>query len=373
MKKIVIIGAGFAGLSALYSFCGNKKKKGLEVTLINDKPVSSFLPLLPDCLGRGVEPEHLSLDLLSLSNKNNFNLINDRVSGLDLEKKEVRTSALNLNYDFLLISSGSETNFYGNDEISRSAFKLDDSQDAARIRHALEQRDYGDYLVAGAGYTGVEVATNLRVYLNKKKKSGRVVIIERAPSILGPLPDWMKDYVMDNLRRMDIEVRLNTTVEKAEGAEIRLSDGSAFSGPLFIWAAGVRTADYIRDLKVEKNGQGRIKTDAYLRVNDSCFAAGDTAYFLHKNNYLRMAVQFAIMEGRLAAANIMRVIDSRSLLEYRPLDLGLIIPMANNRSCGRVLGLNLRGYPATLCHYIMCVYRSYGLKNKLGIIKDLLA
>ncbi|MDD2680234.1 MAG: FAD-dependent oxidoreductase [Candidatus Omnitrophica bacterium] len=362
MKKITIIGAGFAGLSALSRLRSYNKRGELEITLINDKQKSSFLPMLPDCLGRGVSPKYLALDLASLSNKKNFNFIKDKVTAVDLVKKEISTSALTLDYDFLVIASGSETNFYGNDAIKQRAFKLDDAEDAARIRQALDEKDYDAYLIVGGGYTGIEVATNLRVYLNRKKINKRVVIVERAPSILGPLPEWMKDYVLGNLKRLNIEVLTNSGIEKVGG----------FSHPMLVWTAGVRSADYIQELKVEKNTQGRIKVDEYLRVDASCFAAGDAAYFAYKNNFLRMAVQFAIMQGRCAAGNIIRTIHGKGLVKYRPVDLGLIIPMANNKACGIVLGVKLRGYLPILLHYIMCAYRSYGFKNRLGILKNLI-
>ncbi|MFA5150131.1 MAG: FAD-dependent oxidoreductase [Candidatus Omnitrophota bacterium] len=363
MKKIVIIGAGFAGLAALSRFYNYNKRQGLEVTLINDKQQFSFLPLIPDCLGRGIATEHLVFDLAALSYKKNFNFIKDKVTALELVKKEVSTSVLTLNYDFLIIASGSETNFYGNAEIEKSAFKLDDAQDAAYLRQALDEKDYDAYLVAGGGYTGVEVATNLRVYLNKRKIHKKIIIVERSSSILGALPEWMKGYVLADLKKIGIEVFTDTSIEKVTG----------FSHPMLIWAAGVRTSDFIQDLKVEKNSQGRIKTDECLRVNDSCFAAGDAAYFPHKNNFLRMAVQFAIMQGNCAAENIIRALNGKSLMRYKPVDLGLIIPLANNKACGIILGTRIQGYLPVLFHYIMCIYRTYGFKNKLGIIKDLIA
>ncbi|MFA4989701.1 MAG: FAD-dependent oxidoreductase [Candidatus Omnitrophota bacterium] len=363
MKKIVIIGAGFAGLAALSRFYNYHKRQGLEITLINAKQQSSFLPLLPDCLGRGIRQEYLVLDLAALSHKKNFNFIKDKVTALELAKKEVSTSVLTLNYDFLIIASGSETNFYGNAEIEKNAFKLDDVQDAAYLRQALDEKDYDAYLVAGGGYTGIEVATNLRVYLNKRKIHKKIIIVERSSSILGALPEWMQDYVLANLKKSGIEVFTDTSIEKVTG----------FSRPMLIWAAGVRTCDFIQDLKVEKNTQGRIKTDACLRVNASCFAAGDAAYFSYKNNFLRMAVQFAIMQGGCAAENIIRSLNGKNLLSYKPVDLGLIIPLANNKACGIILGVRMQGWLPLLLHYIMCIYRAYGFKNKLGILKDLLA
>ncbi|MCX5695961.1 MAG: FAD-dependent oxidoreductase [Candidatus Omnitrophica bacterium] len=372
MKRIVIIGGGFAGVSALFGLRSHQKRLDLEVTLINDKQRVSFLPMLPDCLGRNVSPENLLLDLAVLSAKMDFNFIQDRVSAVDLLKKQVTASALTLGYDFLLISSGTETNFYNNNEIRERAFKLDDASDALLVRRALEEKSYASYLIAGAGYTGIEVATNLRVFLKKRKIDKKIVIIERAPSILGPLPQWMKDYVADNLKRLNIEVLLNSSIERVEENRIRLSGGEVFENSMLIWAAGVRTADFIRDLKVEKNPQGRINTDEYLRVNASCFAAGDTAYYSDKNNFLRMAVQFAIMEGTYAAKNIIRSLEGKRLAKFKPLDFGYIIPMANNRACGIILGINMKGFLPLLLHYFMCIYRSYGLKNKSGIVKDLI-
>ena len=85
-----------------------------------------------------------------------------------------------------------------------------------------------------------------------------------------------------------------------------------------------------------------------------------------------MAVQFSITEGDRAAVNIIRSIKNLSLKKFKPLDLGYIIPMANNRSCGRVFGLNVKGIFSTLLHFVMCIYRSQGLKNKLGFINNLL-
>lgn len=364
MKKVVIIGGGFAGLAGLSGLLPYQEKAGLEITLISDKEKTSFLPMLPDCLGRRVEPEHLLFDLAAFGRKRRFSFIRDKAVAVDLTKKEVTTaSGSTPGYDFLIISSGTETNFYGNDEIRGRSFKLDDADDAAAIHKALGEKEYDAYLVAGGGYTGVEVATNLRVYLNRRRINKRIVIIERAGSILGPLPQWMKDYVLDNLKKLDIEVELNSGVEKFSGC----------ADPMLIWAAGVRTGGFIQGLKVEKNPQGRIRVDKYLRVNDSCFAAGDTAYFSHRDGFLRMAVQFALAEGECCAKNIIRGILGKSLLEYRPRDLGLIIPMANNRGCGRVLGINMQGYLPVFLHYLMCVYRSRGLKNRYGIIKDLMA
>lgn len=359
MKKIIIIGAGFAGLEAARVL--SKRRGEAKVTVIDKKETFDFLPTMPDCIGRGIMPEYLSYPIRKLSDKFRFTFVRDEVVKVDLQNKSVSTVSAAFSYDYLIIASGSETNFYGNEDIRKNAYKLDDVADTQRIVEVVRSRNFDNYIIGGGGYTGVEVATNIRVALNKMKVQSKITIVERAADILGPLPAWMKAYVKDNLRKLNIEVLLNTTVE-----------GLDYKKTMLIWAAGVKTPAFIQDLQVEKNPQGRIKVDGCLRLNGSCFVIGDTSYFEYKKNYLRMAVQFSIFQGRAAAGNIIRSIKGEKLKEYDPVDLGYIIPMANNRSCGTVFGLNLRGILPTILHFVMCIYRSYSFKNRFGIVRGLL-
>ena len=358
MKKVLIIGAGFAGLSAAERL--SRHGDCVKVTLIDAKPVFDFLPLLPDCLGRGLNPRYLSFEIDGFARKKGLEFLNAQVSGINTEERRVIAGEKTIDYDYLIIASGSRTNFYGNKELETAAFKLDSAADAQRIRRALAETDFDSYIVCGGGYTGIEVAGNLRIYLNKKKRDKRIVIIERAPSVLGPLPEWMKEYVLANLKRLNIEVLTNSAIDRVEERS------------MLIWTAGVRASDFIQDLNTEKNPQGRIKVDKYLRLNERCFVTGDASWFAHQGSFLRMAVQFSIMQGQAAAENIIRSIGGNRLIEFRPLDLGYIIPMANNYSCGNILGRDVRGRLPTLLHYLMCIYRSCGRKNKFGIIRNLL-
>jgi len=164
----------------------------------------------------------------------------------------------------------------------------------------------------------------------------------------------------------------NSSISAIEEERITLSDGKIIDNCLLIWAAGVKAAGFIQALRVEKNPQGRIKVDVHLRFNESCFAAGDAANFAFGGATLRMAVQFSITEGECAAANIIRSIKGKALCKYKPVDLGYVIPMANNRSCGKIMEINMKGMFPTVLHYLMCIYRSRGIKNKLGLISSLL-
>lgn len=370
MNRILIIGGGFAGISALRRLSNLKRRA--DVILIDKKKEFNFLPALPDIIGERIHPEFLTNRLEDISRICGCGFINAEVRGIDLGKQAVFTSGGDLNYDHLLIASGSETNFYGNEAVKKYAHKLDDVGDAQRILRSLAKGGLETFVIAGGGYTGVEIAANLRRYLIRHKRRGRIMIIERAASILGPLPEWMKRYIRANLSKLSIEVFLNTVVENIDGDRVSLSDRNVFDRAMLIWAAGVRTADFLSGSGVDKTPQGRLNVDGCLRIAQNCFVTGDAANFRYGKNPLRMAVQFAIAQGALAAENIMRSEKGLALKRYLPLDLGYIIPMANNRSCGKILGINTSGVVPTALHYLMCAYRSYGMRNKLGIIGGLI-
>jgi NADH dehydrogenase len=368
VSNVFIIGAGFAGIAAAKRFKG----AGFDVFVVDKKQTSDFLPVLPDCLGRGINPRFLSYRTEDIARTCGFEYINEEVISIDIQAKKILTKSGVFKYDFAVIASGSETNFYNNETVKRYAFKLDDASDASAISEKIKKNKFDNYIIAGAGYTGVEVAVNLKVFLDKTKSAGRIIIVERSPSILGPLPGWMKQYVFDNLKKLNIDVFVESQIENAEEGKVCVSGNRIFKNSFLIWAAGVRTADFIQKLKAEKNPQGRIKTDEYLRLNENCFVAGDASYFSHKNIFLRMAVQFAIAEGDIAAQNIINAAKGRRLKKFKPADMGYIIPMANNKSCGVILGVNMKGFLPTVFHFMMCAYRSLGLENRTGIIRGLI-
>jgi NADH dehydrogenase len=369
MKKVVIIGSGFAGLSAAYRL--SKRKRDIELTVIDKKQHSDFLPLLPDCLGRGINPDLLRFNIADLAKDKGFTFIVDEVVRLDLGGRKVLARSREYAYDYLIIASGSETNFYGNVNIQNHAYKLDDTDDVVKIDTVVQSNRYNTFVVAGGGYTGIEVATNIRLFMKKNKVNARIIIVERAQGMLGPLPQWMKDFVADNLKRLGIDLLVDSGIERIEGDKVFVARGKLFEKCVVIWAAGVKTSQFIQDLDLEKNPQGRLKVDEYLRINDNCFVAGDATLVKSGDIFLRMAVQFAITQGEKAAENVIRTILAKPLRKYRPVDLGYIIPMANNHSCGIVLGFNFKGYLPTWMHFFMCIFRLRGVRNKAGLISGL--
>ncbi|MFH0918614.1 MAG: FAD-dependent oxidoreductase [Candidatus Omnitrophota bacterium] len=370
MKKIMIIGAGFAGLSAAQRLSASGL--GSAITLFDPKAQFNFLPLIPDCIGRAVNPRFLIQDVANLSGQLKIRFIQEAVTGVDLASGQLQTALSNYAYDYLLIASGSQPNFFSDSAAQAYSYPLNSVLDAQKIIGCLKENKFQNVIICGAGYTGVEAAGNLWLYFKKRGLFKKIIIVERSPAVLGALPAWMKDYVARNLKSMGIEVFINSVIEKVKADQVSVSGGREFSNSMLVWVPGVKTAEFIQKLDLAKNPQGRIAVDEYLRVKQNCFCAGDTAWVGEKNSFLRMAIAFAIAQGERAAENIIRSIKNMPLKKYRPLDLGYIIPLANNHSCGQALGLNVSGYLATFLHFSMCIFRTRGLKNKVGIINNLI-
>ena len=241
MQKIIIIGAGFAGLSAANRL--SRSNLDLQVTIFDKKDSSDFLPLIPDAIGRKLKPGYLGCKINDLLPKRNFNFVREEVASVDLESKHVITSGSSYAYDYLLIASGSQTNFFGNQNAQNYAYALNSVNDVRHITDALEGNNFNNFIICGGGYTGIEAAVNFWLHCRKKGIVRKIFIVERAPEILGPLPVWMKAYVQDNLKNMGIEILANSVIENIEEHKLIVSGNRIFEKAMLIWVPGVRTAD----------------------------------------------------------------------------------------------------------------------------------
>lgn len=365
MNRIVIIGGGFAGLNAARTLA--RHGAGLEITLLDARPTSDFLPLLPDVVSGRVTGTSAAAPLASLLPPSRVRFMQDRVTGLDPAKRLITGSASTHPYDYALLACGTETNLYGRADAGQYAYRLDSVRDALRLREAVLSRRHCAYVVAGGGYTGIEIATHLRHMSGVQPVP--VIVAEKNASIAGVLPGWMRDYVRANMERMGIEVLENTEVTAVDPTACRLSSGRMIEGAGLVWVAGVKTPAVAQELPFGKRGQGRLAVDAFLRLDERLFAAGDCAWVETRGTSLRMSVQFAHAGGRRAAENILRSIKDRPLHPFAPADPGYVIPMANDRACGSVFGLPLRGRLPSFLHYVMCAFRTPGTRRCVQVLK----
>ena len=369
MSRVVIIGGGIAGLAAANTLRGMSTA---DVTLIDRRASSDFLPLLPDVAAGRLDPALISVPLPDLAARRGFHFVQGHVLSIDARQRRVHLETGDMPYDYLIVASGTESNFHGSSQAAQYAFPLHSVTDAVRMEESLRTGAHKHYVVAGGSYTGIEIATHLRCSLRAAGRKGRIIVVEKNPSIVATLPPWMRDYVRANLTTLEIECKEGNQVATIGPSEVTLSDGVTLQDAMTIWVAGVRTADFTRTLEAPRDRQGRLTVDTTLRIDDRIFVAGDAALFQHRGAPLRMSIQFALTQGSRAAANVLRGIAGAPLRPYRPLDPGYVIPMGNRRSCGCVLGVRLRGALPTALHYALCAYRSTGWERRWHVLRSAL-
>lgn len=368
MKRIVVVGGGFAGLAAARQLAA----AGLPVRLclVDQRRSSDFLPLLPDVVARRVRAGSATAQLDVLCAQMGVEYLRGHVKGFDGNGTLTLRSGT-LDYDYLVVACGSQTAFYDRQELRSVCHKLDSVSEAVTLADVAD-RDDGPVLVVGGGYTGIEVASQLRERCRRKGRQRPVMLVLRGSRILRSLPAWLQRYTLSNLERMGVCLLKQQTVTSVEEDTVTLSGGETFEHAVVVWTAGVRVPDLETDDGVEKDEQGRLIVDDYLRVEERVFAAGDAACFRAGGRPLRMSVQHAITQGCIAARNVVNLVRGRPLRPLRALDLGYVVPMANYRSCGVAMGLPVRGLPASALHYVMSAYRSQTWTNRMRVLHDVL-
>jgi NADH dehydrogenase len=370
--RVVILGGGFAGLWAARGLSRRAAAGDIDVTLVSPRPSSDFNPLLPDVVGGRTQLASATYSLHTAADRWSLTFRRAAARHVDVDARAVETDDGTIPFDYLILATGARTNFRGRDDLKMTALTLDSAQDACRIRQAAIDRPAQSFVIAGGGPTGVEVATNLRLRCHPGRP--RIVLAEYLPRLCSLLPPSHGRYILRNLGRMGIDVRLETTVENVDGGDVLLSDGERLTNAQLFWAAGVAPAEIAQSLP-GGHIAGRAATDKTLRAGEGIYAAGDAAGFTRAGEQqpIRMSVQHAIGGGMQAAKNVLREIDGKTPEPFKPLDLGYIVPMANGRSCGKALGVPVFGAVATGLHYLMSGFRSQSATNVRGVLHDALA
>ncbi|MFH1691308.1 MAG: FAD-dependent oxidoreductase [Candidatus Omnitrophota bacterium] len=374
MGDILIIGGGFAGQEAARFFARNRYGIGQrQVIVVDAKSAFDFLPLLPDVAGGRIAAKNATVSFQDYFGRLNINFQQDKVVRIDVKTKDVfLETGRRLSYEYLLLAAGSVTNYYSQEFLRSKSFELKTVSDVLKLAKAVEDNPDKKILIVGGGYTGVEIASNLALFLRRRKvKKYHIHIIERNEDLLSSLPVWMQDYCRLNLCAYRVNVHCAVSIKEVTDCCVKLSNNIEFDNYLLVWTAGVAAPPFTSSLEVKKDRLGRLFVDEHMKVTNYCYAAGDLTCFQYANKPIRMAVQFSVAQGRIAAKNILRSITGRKLLKYRPCDSGFLVPLANKKACGKVLFFRVFGIFGWFLHYGMCIYRSSTIKNRFGVFCDI--
>lgn len=320
--RLVIIGAGFAGMYAALSSARLRDIESVspetfEIALVAPEPTLVIRPRLYEA-----KPETLTAPLQDVLRAIDVNFVQGSAEKIDIKSRAVELLTANrtqksLSYDRLVLTTGSRQvrpNVPGLTEHAFGVYELDDAIALDRHLHSLVDRPASKardtVVVAGGGFTGIEAATEmparLQAILGKNDKR-RVIIVDRSDAIAPDMGEGSRLIIEDALRKLGIESRLGTGIAALDRSGITLANGERIESATVIWAAGLRAAPLAAQIPAERDELGRLLVDRDLRVPSvsSVFAAGDAAKAACDDvgNFALMSCQHATRMGAFAGNN----------------------------------------------------------------------
>ncbi len=391
IKHVVIIGAGFAGLWAVKSLAG---KKGVRVTLIDKNNYHTFLPLLYQVGAAEIEPEQIAYPIRSLLRKSgNVSYLRAEAARIDYDERYVLCNNQKVPYDYLIVASGSRTDYFTVAGAERYAFPLKTLDDAMVLRNHIltcfERAAYIDdparrkklltFVIAGGGPTGVEFAGALSELVRgplRKDFPGlssgdvSVVLVESADRVLSMLSHKLSAYTVGKLSGMGVDVRLSVRVKDISAAGVSFNDGSFLGTDTVIWTAGVSGIVPESSTEAPLSQNRRIKTLPTLQFpgRSEVYVTGDLTYLEEKGVPLPMIAPVAIQQGRWAAENILLQIRGGEARDFTYRDRGAMVTIGRNAAVTRIGKREFRGFPAWIIWIVIHIMNLIGFRNKLFVI-----
>ncbi len=367
--KIVILGGGFAGMAAARALRGLARGGHARIEVWDRSADAVMIPALPDFAAGLMRREAL---VGAIRNRLPRSVLWRLKSAhrVDLDARVIACDEGLVPYDALIIAAGSSSRPANPDWNASSTYPLASLADAERIRADfpcyLERADQPHLLFSGGGYTAVELACALRKHVARPGgKPCRITLVDRHRAILPFLSRRQTQRLDGRLAKHEIELRLGCQIKAFNGRDAVLDNGERFEDVFLCRTEGTGPAIDVSGTKLRREQDGRLAVDPALQVEGypAVFAAGDAAAIRVHGGFLRKAVNFAIYSGACAGKNMARLLRERPLREYRPVDLGWVIPMADD-SVGLAFGvLPLQGRPGLMLHYFMCGFRNFSLRN----------
>lgn len=392
-KRVVIAGMGFGGLRAAKALAGSD----LELVMVDRNNYHLFQPLLYQVATAGLEEEAIAYPLRSLSRHwRNASFLLSEVNGVNLADKSIATGDGEIKFDYLIVATGSRTNFFGIDGVARHAFDLKQLDQAEDLRNQIllmfEQASHEadakrraamlTFVIVGGGPTGVEFAGALReliVYVLSQDHAGissadtRIILVEAANSLLTAMPPVLREYAEKKLRSMGVEIMLETRVVGATAETVELYGGDVIASHTLFWSAGVAAADLAGRLDgVERAAAGRVavQPDLTIKGHPDVFVIGDMACCMNNGSPLPMMAPVAGQQGEYAARAILARERGNSLPPFHYVDKGSMATIGRSSAVAVTAGFKFRGYIAWLAWLLLHLYYLIGFRNRLVVMMN---
>jgi len=384
-KKIVILGGGYGGVE-----CTRKLEKyfrdddNVEIILISEDNFLLFTPMLPQVAAGMLATRHIVMPIRTIIKKTTF--YEGRVKNIDPYGKIVNlwgTSekrGVSIHYDFLVVSLGSETNFFGMSDVEKHAYTIKTLNDALTIRNRvidmLEQAENEpnpilrksllNFVIVGGGFAGIETAGEImdllidarKYYPNISRDEIKVFVLEALPNILPGFSEKLAKFAHQLLTKHGIEIKLKTTVTSFDGYEImmkkiddntdnkEISEREAIQTRTVIWTAGVTPVNTIKR-SMFKTERGKIIVNDFLEVMEfpGVFAVGDCALFVDPTTERPFppTAQLAEAQAKSAAYNLHSLIKNQKMKKFEYKSKGQMAIIGKRNGVASFFGMNISG------------------------------
>src|SRR5687767_15198431 len=388
---VVVIGGGFAGLSA----CKVLRKSNCRVTLLDQRNHHVFQPLLYQVATATLSPGDIAAPIRwVLRHARNIRVLLAEVARVDVEARSVELSdGDRIGYDFLIVGTGASHTYFGHPEWEPHAPGLKTLEDALEIRRRLllaferaeretdaaRQRELLTFVLVGGGPTGVELAGTLaeiaRQTLRDEFRSidttrTRIVLIEAGPTILRTFPAKLRDAARASLRELRVEVREQTAVTHIDAHGVMLGAERLPAGTV-LWAAGVAASPVVRTLGVPIDRAGRVLVQPDLSIpgHPEVYVVGDAAAFVEPTGAILPGVaQVAIQQAAHAARGILRRQRGQPPLPFVYRDLGNMAIIGRGSAIADIGRLHFAGPIAWLVWLFLHIFKLIGFRNRLVVM-----
>lgn len=379
-KKVLIVGAGYAGIEAALTLNKKKKRDKIEITLIDKNPYHTLLTEIHEVAGNRVSEEAVRIPLRSIFKYTDVKLVMDEIKEFDLDNNTLRSEDNEYHYDYLILALGSTPNFFGIPGLKEHAFTLWSFEDAVRIREhikrtfilAEQEKDSEKrkrlltFVVAGAGFTGVEMIGELAIWVkslckehNIPRKDVRLVIVDMLPRILNTLNEKNAAKAHQYMeKKLGIEIMTSTKILEATEKGL-VVEGGFIETATIIWAAGVRSSMDVENIDAEKLGNAkRLAVDEFGRTkHKNVYVAGDISGLLDENNKFYPAmVENAIQTGHGVAMNILNDIRGKDQNKITVKMHGTMVSVGNYFAVSEILGRNLPVWLSIVMKFLVNIH-----------------
>jgi NADH dehydrogenase len=389
-KKIVIIGAGFAGLRLAQDL----ENTDFDVLLIDKNNYHQFQPLMYQVATARLEPASISFPLRKVfQHSKNVRIRIADVLSVDTVNKVLKTSISDFDYDHLIVAFGCTTNYFGNAEIEKFAYPMKSVPEAIQLRNEIlqtfedaliaspeELQALMNFVVVGGGPTGVELAGALaemkknilpKDYPDKDFSKLTIYLLEGSPNVLNPMSVDSQQMARKYLEELGVIVKTNTIVNHYDGKNVSLQNGEIIKSTNVIWAAGI-IGNTLAGIPAESVTRGsRFIVDRFNKIEnlENVYALGDIAFMTtpkYPNGHPQVA-SVAIEQAKIMAKNFKLSLKNKSLIEYEYHDKGAMATVGKRKAVVDLPKFSFQGRLAWFTWMFVHLMLILSVKNKLSI------